>query len=119
MTEWIKAADLAPLQQRKKLMVTVAGQDIALFYAGGTVHALSDICIHKQSRLSRGLVFKGKVVCPGHQWAFDLKTGWVDQWAKCQPVYPVKVENGVVYVLPEPQVRDTEPAAHERFCETG
>lgn len=119
MTEWIRATEIGPLRQRKKLRVTVAGQDIALFYVDGAVYALSDVCIHKQSRLSKGLVFKGKVICPGHQWAFDLKTGWVDQWAKCQPVYPVKVENDVVYVAPQPQVREVEPAPHERFCEAG
>lgn len=119
MTEWIKATELGPLQQRKKLKVSVAGHDIALFYVDGAVYALSDICVHKQSSLSRGLVFKGKVICPGHQWAFDLKTGWVDQWARCQPVFPVKVQDDVVYVAAEPQVRDAAPAPHERFCQTG
>lgn len=119
MTEWIKATELGPLQQRKKLKVTLGDQDIALFYVDDEVYALSDICIHKQSRLSRGLVFKGKVICPGHQWAFDLKTGWVDQWAKCQPVFPVKVEDGIVYVQAQPQVREVEPAPHERFREVG
>lgn len=119
MTEWIQVTQIEPLQQRKKLKVTVGDQDIALFYVNGEVYALSDICIHKQSRLSRGLVFKGKVICPGHQWAFDLKTGWVDQWAKCQPVFAVKVEDGIVYVKPQPQVREIEPASHERFCEAG
>lgn len=117
MTDWVKAAELGPLRERRKLKVTVAGEDIALFYVDGTVYALRDICIHKQSRLSRGLVFKGKVVCPGHQWAFDLRTGWVDQWAKCQPTYPVRVEGDAVYILPQPQVREGEPAPHERFCE--
>jgi nitrite reductase (NADH) small subunit len=119
MTEWIRATEIAPLQQRKKLKVTIAGVDVALFYVDGSVYALRDICIHEQRSLSRGLVFKGKIVCPGHQWAFDLKTGWVDQWAKCQPVFPVKVEDGVVYVAPEPRVRDVEPAPHERFCQSG
>jgi len=119
MTEWIRATEIAALQQRKKLKVTIAGVDVALFYVDGSVYALRDICIHEQRSLSRGLVFKGKIVCPGHQWAFDLKTGWVDQWAKCQPVFPVKVEDGVVYIAPEPQVRDVEPAPHERFCASG
>lgn len=119
MTDWVKATELGPLRERKKLKVTVADHEIALFYIDGGVYALRDICIHKQSRLSRGLVFKGKVICPGHQWAFDLKTGWTDQWAKCQPVYPVRVEDEAVYVRLDPQVRDAEPAAHERFCEAG
>lgn len=109
MSDWIKATELAPLKQRKRLKITIGELDVALFYADGDVFALNDICIHKGNRLSQGHVFKGKVVCPGHQWAFDLKTGWVDQWAKCQPVFPVKVVDDVVYVKLEPQVLTAQP----------
>ena len=115
MPGWIRVTEISRLKSRKKLKVTVDGYDIALFFVDGQVFALRDICIHKKSRLSQGQVFKGHVICPGHQWAFDLKTGWVDAWAKCQPVFPVKVEDDVVYVRAEPQVRESEPAQEERF----
>ena len=114
MSEWIKATDLGSLKRRKKQLVSAGGQNIALFYLDGEIYALRDICIHKKRHLSKGLIFQGKVVCPGHQWAFDLKTGWVDQWAKCQPTYKVKVEGEEVFVDPEPHVRTTEPASQER-----
>jgi nitrite reductase/ring-hydroxylating ferredoxin subunit len=111
VSDWIKATDLAPLKQRKRLKVTIGQLDIALFYADGDVFALNDVCIHKGNRLSQGHVFKGKIVCPGHQWAFDLRTGWVEQWAKCQPVFPVKVADDIVYVKLEPQVLTAGPPA--------
>lgn len=111
MSDWIKASDLAPLKQRKRLKVTIGEHEVALFYLDGEVFALHDVCIHKGNRLSQGHVFKGKIVCPGHQWAFDLRTGWVDAWAKCQPVFPVKVADDVVYIKLEPQVLTARPAA--------
>ena len=119
MADWIKATELAPLRQRKRFKVIVEDVPIALFYVDGDVFALADICIHKGSHLSQGLVFKGKVICPGHQWAFDLKTGWVDQWAKCQPVYPVRVEDDVVYVKLEPQIRTSEPTPRHDLGQAG
>lgn len=109
VSSWIKATEVAALQRTKRLQVTLENVDLALFYVDGSVYALRDVCIHKGSRLSKGRVFQGKVVCPGHQWAFDLRTGWVDQWARCQPVFPVMVENGVVYVKLEPQVLQAPP----------
>ncbi len=117
MTDWVKATDLEPLKTRKRLRVTVADHEIALFYVDGQVFAFRDICIHKQSSLSRGKVFRGKVICPGHQWAFDLNTGWNDQWSRCQPTFATKIEDGAVFVLPSPRVRESEPAADERYGE--
>lgn len=115
MSDWVEATALTPLKRRKKMFVRVADQDVALFYVNGQVYALNDICIHKQSRLSRGLVFKGSVICPGHQWAFDLNTGWAEQWSKCQPTYAVKVEGDTVYIDPEPLVCHEAPPAEDRF----
>jgi nitrite reductase (NADH) small subunit len=115
VAEWVKVADLKELQRRKKLLVEAGGTGIALFLDEGYVYALRDICIHKQRNLSKGLVFQGKVICPGHQWAFDLPTGWVDEWGECQPTFPVKVEGGEVYVDPEPRVRTEAPMSEERW----
>lgn len=119
MTDWVQVAELPQLARRKKLVVSAGGREIALFYVDGEVFALDDVCIHKQRRLSKGLIFQGHVVCPGHQWAFDLKTGWVDEWARCQPVYGVKVEGEAVFVDLEPRVRAEPPAAHERYASGG
>lgn len=103
MSQWIKVAELAVLRRRKRLKVTIGELQIALFCLGDEVFALNDICIHKGSSLSQGVIFKGKVICPGHQWAFDIRTGWVDEWARCQPVFPVKLEEQAVYVKAEPK----------------
>jgi nitrite reductase (NADH) small subunit len=115
VADWVKVADLKDLQRRKKLLAEAKGTAVALFIDDGYVYALRDICIHKQRNLSKGLVFQGKVICPGHQWAFDLSTGWVDEWSECQPTFAVKVEDGEIFVDPEPRVRSAAPSPEERW----
>jgi nitrite reductase/ring-hydroxylating ferredoxin subunit len=101
--EWVAVAPLAELQRRKKKQVEVAGRSIALFLVGGRVFAFDDACIHKGRSLSRGTVWKGKVVCPGHQWMFDPETGRPDGQDGCQPVHAVRVVDGVVHVDSRPR----------------
>ena len=82
------------------MAVQVGDQEIALFLVGEKVYALADICIHKQRNLSKGTVFNGKVVCPGHQWTFELESGYECDQDAYQPTYDVKVEDGGVHVVP-------------------
>ncbi|HEY0270985.1 MAG TPA: Rieske 2Fe-2S domain-containing protein [Sphingomonas sp.] len=104
MTEWVEVGSLVDLRRRKKTLVQVAGTDVVLFAHEDRVHALADLCVHKQKRLSKGLIFKGKAICPGHQWAFDLETGWTDEWSVCQPTFAVRIEGDAVFVDPTPRV---------------
>lgn len=96
MSEWVPVTDMKELARRRKKVVTVDGEDVVLFLAGETVYALRDTCIHQQRSLSKGTLFNGRVICPGHQWAFNLESGWEDTQGECQPTYQVKVENGQV-----------------------
>lgn len=98
--QWVAAAALTDLQRRKKTLVKVEGEDVALFLVGDRVFALHDTCIHEQRSLSKGAILRGRVVCPGHQWQFDLETGWVEDQERCQPTYDVKVEGETVFVNP-------------------
>ncbi len=111
MTEWITAAPLDQVQRKKKLVVKVGEDDVVLYTHEGAVHAMADLCVHKQKRLSKGLVFQGKMICPGHQWAFCVKSGWEDQWAMCQPVYDTRVtDEGMVEVFSTPRTVDSKPS---------
>lgn len=108
MADWVPVADVKDLQRRKKRLVRAGGESIALFMVGERVFALRDVCIHEERSLSNGAVLRGRVVCPGHQWQFDLETGWVEEQGRCQPTYDVKVQDGTVYVVPVPRIRVTE-----------
>ncbi|CAN5124491.1 Rieske (2Fe-2S) protein [soil metagenome] len=110
MTLWIEVGRHTEILRKRKSVVQVNGADVVLFSHDGRIFAMADLCIHKQKRLSKGLVFKGKAICPGHQWAFDLETGWADEWSVCQPTYAVKVEDEAVFVASEPRIHFERPA---------
>ncbi|MEB8342494.1 Rieske (2Fe-2S) protein [Streptomyces endophyticus] len=98
MSDWVDVAEFADLTRRRKKLVTVGDTRIALFHDAGEVYAFADACVHKGKALSRGTVLNGRLICPGHQWAFDLRTGRADDRDECQPGYPVRVEAGRVLV---------------------
>jgi nitrite reductase/ring-hydroxylating ferredoxin subunit len=100
MAEWVKVADLAEVTRRRKVAVDLGGERIALFNVAGRVYAFADSCVHRQRSLSKGTVLGDRVICPGHQWAFELETGQAVDRPECQPTYRVKIENGGIWVLP-------------------
>lgn len=109
VSRWVEVATLKELSRRRRQLVDADGEQVALFYVDGHVYALHDVCMHKGRNLSRGTILHGRVICPGHQWAFDLQTGWVDAQERCQPTYDVKVEGEMVYIDPERRVRIESP----------
>ena len=50
-----------------------------------------------------GLLENGKVHCPLHGWAFDPRTGVCETKLGCEiKTYPTKIENGEVFLCPQP-----------------
>lgn len=111
MAEWVEAVALDVLQKKKKVLANVGGEDVVVYLFEGEPRAMADICVHKQKRLFKGLIFQGKLICPGHQWAFDVNTGWEEQMGRCQPVYDTRVTNGIVEIFAEPRVIEASPVA--------
>ncbi len=69
---------------------------------GGYV-ALLDRCPHRDIALSAGFVTDGTLVCAGHFWRFDLRTGArTDLPARGATVYPTRVVDGWVEALVPP-----------------
>ncbi|WP_197382539.1 Rieske (2Fe-2S) protein [Mycolicibacterium mengxianglii] len=112
--EWVAVASTKDLARRRKLRVEVDGVAIALFQADGEVYALADTCVHQDRSLFKGTLLHGKVICPGHQWQFDLETGYEEDQDRCQPTYPVRVDDdGTVYVNPVSRGDATAPSEKE------
>jgi putative acetyltransferase len=78
------------------------GDNIALFRtADGKVFALRDRCPHKGGPLSQGIVAGETVTCPLHSWNLSLDSGQARAPdVGCVATYPVRVENGVVWLSP-------------------
>ena len=97
---WTKVSavvDIPPLGAR---VVKSAHGDIAVFRtADDEVFALRDKCPHKGGPLSQGIVYGRHVACPLHNWSIGLDDGKaVAPDEGCTERFPVKVENGFVYL---------------------
>lgn len=91
---WLDVGNLAEVTRRRKFTVTDAEHDdrqIVVVAHEAHVYAMDNICIHRQRELVKGVVLRNRIVCPGHQWAFELGTGWESVKGECQPTYVVRV----------------------------
>ena len=89
--------DLADGEPRKE---TVGETIIALIHTEGAVYAINDTCSHGQVSLAEGEVEGCLLECWLHGSQFDLRTGKPVSLPAIDPVpvYPVKVEDGTVFV---------------------
>lgn len=104
---WLDVGGLADVVRRKKFAVEFGGdvgddvgdevgddtgvESIVVVAHEGRVFALANVCIHRERELVKGVVLRNRLVCPGHQWAFDLETGWESVKERCQPTYTVRI----------------------------
>jgi 3-phenylpropionate/trans-cinnamate dioxygenase ferredoxin subunit len=106
VAEWVPVAaaeDLPGLEE--SLRVEIDGHPLALFRLEDGIYALDDICSHEFSRLSEGDIWDDQVYCPKHGSRFAIRSGAVEGLPAIKPVgsYPVKVEEGKVYVQWQPR----------------
>lgn len=75
------------------------GKMICIVNVWGKLTAMDNECLHQGGSLGQGMVENGRVVCPWHGWNYDPKTGVaVDHPDQKLKTYPIKVENGEVYI---------------------
>lgn len=100
---WIDAAALDAVPDDDVVGIDIGGMDVALYKVGSEVFATANTCTHGQARLSDGFLEGCEIECPLHQGRFDVRNGK----AMCAPltedlrVFPVKIENGRVFVTLE------------------
>ena len=111
MAEFVDVAGIEELQRRKKLLVSVAGTDVVLVQTAGGPRAIQNICIHRERELVKGTLLGNRIVCPGHQWAFDLDTGYEQKMCRHQPTFDVRVEGDRILVADEARVVADDPVA--------
>lgn len=103
---WIDAGGVDELRKAQKTVVEARDGPIAVFWADDHAVALADTCIHKGRELHLGVILNGCIVCPGHQWSFDLDTGWCKVRERFQPTYAVRIDDDRVLVNPVPVVHE-------------
>jgi nitrite reductase/ring-hydroxylating ferredoxin subunit len=55
--------------------IAIEGAPIAVFHINDGFFAIDDACTHEDAPLGDGEVRGATVVCPYHDWIFDIKTG--------------------------------------------
>jgi nitrite reductase/ring-hydroxylating ferredoxin subunit len=108
----VRAASLADLRSRGRLVVHVDRHTVCLIADGEEVYAVDNRCPHMGFPLHRGTLCDGILTCHWHHARFDLSTGGTfDQWADDLRRFPVKVDGDDVLVDVSPL---DDIGAHER-----
>ena len=108
---WVDVGAVAEVTKRRKFVVEHEGTPIVVLAHRGKFYALDNICIHKQRELVKGVILGDRIICPGHQWAYQLGTGWEATMNRCQPTYDVRVNGDRVEVdVSNRRVLDAAPA---------
>jgi len=110
---WVRVCALDDLPRAGARVLELDGlAPIALFRTDADrVFALHDRCPHKGGPLSQGIVAGDHVACPLHGWLIALDKGLAcAPDVGCTPRYPVKVEEGAVWIVPQPMTAPAELA---------
>ena len=100
MAEWVRLCAVeegpSPGELRE---LHIQGQVLCIANIDGALHAMDNLCPHRQGPLGQGWIEGHAVVCPWHAWAFDCRTGIAEEPEKSQVrVYPLRAENDAVLV---------------------
>ena len=75
---------------------------VLVLWHGNSVYAFQNICIHQERELVKGVILNNRLICAGHQWAFELGTGWCREPSERSPCTR-QGEGDVVYVGDQPK----------------
>ncbi|MEM6318791.1 MAG: nitrite reductase small subunit NirD [Bacteroidota bacterium] len=106
VTDWFKAASVSAFPNNGGACIKYKGKQIAVFRFDrkNKWYACQNLCPHKMEMiLSRGMIGDeagvAKVACPLHKRTFSLETGEnLNGDLPAIAVYPVKIEDGFVFV---------------------
>ena len=99
MAEYVTVARASTVPSGTGTVVRVKGQAIALFNVQGRFYAIDNRCPHEDYPLGMSPVFDNLVICIGHAWRFDIKTGeCYSVPGVCVQTYDVVVEEDEVKI---------------------
>ena len=99
MDQFTKLAPISELPAPNEAKEIPCGEKtICVANVGGQFFALDNTCIHQGGPLGEGVIEKGKIVCPWHGWAYDLKTGELAPGRPGVKAYELKMEGQDVLI---------------------
>jgi nitrite reductase/ring-hydroxylating ferredoxin subunit len=94
----VRVGEIAALQL--PLVRTVAGAPVRVERMDGELVAFSAVCPHWLGPLDTAPVHEGKVRCPWHGYAFDVRSGAGPHGCALAPAPAVRIEDGVLWLDP-------------------
>lgn len=108
MTTKQKVCEVSDVPLRDMRCVSLQDRNVLVAHTEVGVFVSDEMCTHEDARLCDGNLNGTLVKCPLHGSRFDLTTGAVldDPAEEDLTVYPVSIEDGVVYIQIEDQTED-------------
>jgi NADPH-dependent 2,4-dienoyl-CoA reductase/sulfur reductase-like enzyme/nitrite reductase/ring-hydroxylating ferredoxin subunit len=108
-----KVARLADLPLERGTRVKIGETPILLVRDGDAVHAYTADCPHAGAPLEKGALCHGRIVCPWHKGTFEISDGSLVEPPALHGLtrYASTIEDGDVYVSPEPLEPDARAPA--------
>lgn len=96
---WVYALNEDDIEEGDKKALLLQKEKVALIKKNGNLYAMSNKCVHMECPLTRGTLDDFIIICPCHDWRFDIRTGeFLDAKELKIPIFKVKVSNNEIYV---------------------
>jgi len=100
MAEWVHACACNDIDEEDLIRWDHGGRSYAIYRAIDGYYCTDGMCTHEATHLEEGLLTGHVIECPLHQGRFDIRSGKVVSPPPRANLktYPVKTEDGQVYV---------------------
>ena len=97
--EFVPVLEENALQEGKMKLVSVEGTPVLFIKQQGKIFVIDNRCPHMSCSFSGGTLDGLAIVCPCHEWRFDLRTGeYQDEPAIKLTKYDWKIKSGKIWV---------------------
>jgi nitrite reductase/ring-hydroxylating ferredoxin subunit/DMSO/TMAO reductase YedYZ heme-binding membrane subunit len=119
---FVEVCEVSAIPEKRAVVVSLAGERVAVFRYDGKVSAISNVCQHQNGPLGEGRIIDGCVTCPWHGYQYLPDSGASPPpFTEKVPTFRTRVAGGKVLVDPCPLAPGTrvEPARIDgAFLET-
>ena len=119
-SRYVKAAETDSVAPGNSIAVKLEGNFIGIHNVDGEYYAIDNVCPHVGGVLHAGKQEGGVIVCPIHEWKFDVKTGKCIWPSECElATFPLKVNGCDILVdIDSPSLPPKRSLLHTRTTDT-
>ena len=96
---WVPVLDVTELQEGSMKLVDAEGSPVLIVKVSGQIFAIDNRCPHMSCGFSGGELDGFVIICPCHDWRFDLQTGEYEEEKDLKLIkYEWKIESGKIWI---------------------